>query len=82
MHRFNDPGDVIIEVDKKYLRGNNIGLLDNVPSTYLGELENRKTFLESCVKRDNNQKEASNYIWLELNLIFLSQAKVNFFLLV
>ena len=47
MHRFNDPGDVIIEVDKKYLRDNNIGSLDNVSSKYLGELENRKTFLES-----------------------------------
>ena len=76
MHRFNDPGDVIIEVDKKYLRDNNIGSLDNVPSNYLGELENRKKFLESCLKRDNNQKEALNYIWLIKMLYFCLKKKL------
>ena len=39
VHRSNDPGDIIIEVDKKSFRDNNTALLDKVLSNYLGELE-------------------------------------------
>ena len=39
VHPFYDPGDAIIEVDKKYLRMNNMGMLDNALSDCLGYLE-------------------------------------------
>ena len=39
VHRFNNPEDVIIEVDKKSFTDHNIAPLDNVLSNYLGELE-------------------------------------------
>ena len=39
VHRSNDPGDIIIEVDKKSFRDNNTALLDKVLSNYLSELE-------------------------------------------
>ena len=39
VHRWNDPGHIIIKVDKKSFRDNNTAPLDNVPSNFLGELE-------------------------------------------
>lgn len=39
VHRLNDLGEVIIEVEKESFRDNNITPLDKVLSNYLGELE-------------------------------------------